>query len=174
MSYFDLSLVAIVIGFGLFGLWFGLVHTFGSLLGTAVGLFLASRYYEPMANWLASVTGWTGNFSKVLMFIIAFVLITRLVGFVFWILEKTLGIFTKLPFIRGFNHLLGALFGVFEGIILIGASLYFIARFPLGQNFMNSLGSSNLAPVLVNPVKILMPVIPDAIKFLQSTVQSIF
>jgi len=173
MSYFDVALLCIVGGFGLFGLWFGLIHTLGSLLGTFVGLFLASRYYELLASWLASLTGWSGNFSKVLMFIFAFVIITRLVGFVFWIVERVLRVFTKLPFLRGLNHLLGMAFGLVEGIILVGVSLFFIVRFPLGQSFMNALGNSVVAPYLTKPISILMPLIPDAIKFLQSTVKSI-
>jgi len=108
------------------------------------------------------------------MFIIAFVLISRLVGLVFWLIEKALSFITKLPFIRSLNHLMGAIFGVIEGSIIVGVSLYFIVRFPLGNTFMNALGHSSIAPYLVKPVKIMLPLIPDAIKYLQSTVNSIF
>ena len=88
MPYFDIVLVVIIVLFGLFGLWFGLIHTLGSLAGMVVGVFLASRYYEVGANWLMSLTGWGDNFSKVLIFIIAFFVINRLVGLVFWIVIK--------------------------------------------------------------------------------------
>ncbi len=174
MSYFDFALVAIIAGFSLFGLWFGLIHTVGSFIGTFVGIYFSMRYYEPMANWLIHLTGWGGNFSKVLMFIVAFVIISRLVGLAFWLIEKLLSVVTKLPFIRSMNHLLGAIFGIFEGAVIVGVSLYFIARFPLGNNFMTAFQNSNIAPYLVKPVKIFMPLIPDAIKFLQSTVNTIF
>ena len=50
MSTFDIVLLVIIGGFGLFGLWFGIVHTLGSLLGTALGIFLASHYYGPVAD----------------------------------------------------------------------------------------------------------------------------
>ncbi len=173
MSFFDICLLIIVGGFGLFGLWFGLIHTIGSLLGTLVGLYLAARFYEPMANWLMNLTGWSGNFSKVLMFIIVFVIITRLVGFIFWLIGKILGIVTKLPFVSGLNHFLGLIFGLFEGVIIVGVSLYFIVRFPVGVKFMTALSISKIAPYIVKPVNTLAPLIPDAIKFLQSTVKSI-
>ena len=75
MSYFDFALVAIIAGFSLFGLWFGLVHTIGSFIGTFVGIYLSMRYYEHMANWLMGITGWSGNFTKVLMFILDNILI---------------------------------------------------------------------------------------------------
>lgn len=173
MSFFDISLIALLAGFSLFGLWFGLIHTLGSLAGTLVGLYLAMRFYEPMANWLMNLTGWSGNFSKVLMFILAFIIITRLVGFIFWLVEKVLHIFTKLPFMKGLNHLLGLVFGFAEGIIVVGISLYFIARFPLSQSFMDAFNNSVVAPYLVKPIKILLPLVPDAVKYLQSTVTSI-
>ncbi|MFH1789448.1 MAG: CvpA family protein [bacterium] len=174
MSYFDIAIICIIAAFGLFGLWFGLVHTIGSLIGTLLGLFLASRYYAHLADWLINITGWSTNFSKVLMFIVSFIIIARLVGLIFWIIERALGIITKLPFIRGLNHLLGALFGVIEGTIVIGVSIYFISRFPLSFGFMESLANSSMAPLVVQPVKLLLPLIPTAIKFLQSTIISIF
>ncbi len=174
MSYFDIILLALIAGFGLFGLWFGLVHAVFSLIGTFLGLFVASRFYEQMGNWLMNLIGWSNNFSKVLMFIIAFVLIARLVSVGFWLIEKVLGIVTKLPVISGLNHLLGGLFGLIEGVLVIGVCIYFIARFPVGQGFMDLVSNSQVAPSLVKPVKILMPLIPDAVKFLQSTVKNIF
>ena len=173
MVYFDIILLALIAGFGLFGLWFGFVHAVFSLIGTFVGLYFATRFYEPMAGWLMGVTGWSNNFSKVLVFVIAFVLIARLVSVLFWLIEKVLGIITKLPVISGLNHLLGGLFGLFEGILVIGVCIYFIARFPISQDFMNLVNNSTVAPYLVQPVKILMPLIPDAVKLLQSTVKSI-
>ena len=173
MIYFDIILLVLIAGFGMFGLWFGFVHAVFSLIGTFVGLYFASRFYEPMANWLMGLTGWSNNFSKVLMFIIAFVLIARLVSILFWLVEKVLGVITKLPIISGLNHLLGGLFGLFEGVFVIGVCIYFIARFPVGPWFMNLVSNSIVAPYLVQPVKILLPLIPDAVKLLQSTVKSV-
>ena len=130
MSLFDLILLIIIGGFALFGLWFGLVHTLGSLLGTILGVYLASRYYQPFAEWLIQTTGWGANISKVIVFIIAFIIINRLVGLVFYVIDRALSVITKLPFISGINRLLGLAFGLFEGILVVGIVLYFIARFP--------------------------------------------
>lgn len=173
MSYLDIILLALIAGFGLFGLWFGLVHSIFSLIGTLIGLFIASRFYEQMGNWLMGITGWSGNFSKVLMFIIAFILIAKLVSVGFWLVEKILGLVTNLPVISGLNHLLGGLFGLIEGVIIIGVCFYFIARFPVSQNFMNQVANSQVIPYTTQSVKILLPLIPDAVKYLQSTVNSI-
>lgn len=173
MPLFDIIILIILIGFALFGLWFGLVHTIGSLIGTAFGVFLASRYYEPLANWIINFTSWNQNYVKVIIFILTFILITRFVGFIFWIMEKVLLIFTRLPFIHGLDKLLGMVFGVMEGAIVIGISLFFISRFPISLTFMNGLEHSQLAPPLVRLASILIPLFPEALRLLRSTVENL-
>lgn len=173
MSLFDIVLLVIITGFALFGLWFGLVHTLGSLIGTAFGVYIASRYYGAVANWIIGFTHWDQNYVKVIIFIVSFVLITRLVGFIFWVMEKFLTIFTRMPFIHGLDRLLGGLFGVLEGAVVIGVSLYFIARFPISLSFMDGLAHSQVAPPLVSIASILVPLFPEALRLLKSTVDNL-
>ncbi|OGH88158.1 MAG: hypothetical protein A3J93_00245 [Candidatus Magasanikbacteria bacterium RIFOXYC2_FULL_42_28] len=173
MPYFDIGLIIIIGIFGLIGLAFGLVQTLGSLLGMILGVFIAARYYEVGAEWITSFTGWGGNFPKVLIFIIAFVIINRLVGLVFWLINKILSIVTRLPFISSINRLLGLVFGVLEGAIGLGIILYFVARFPLGETFMGALGASRIVPILVHMAGVLMPLVPEGLRILQSTIESL-
>lgn len=170
MSIFDLSLVIIIGGFTLFGLWFGLIHTLGSLVGTIAGAYLASRYYEPMAGWLIKITGWPQNTARVIMFIVAFIIIARLVGFAFWIVDKVLSIITKLPFIKSINKILGGFLGFFEGFFTIGLMIYFVERFPLSEKIMTMLAHSQIAPYASKMANLIMPLLPDALKLLKSTV----
>jgi len=173
MSLFDIILLCIIGGFGLFGLWFGLIHTLGSLVGTALGVYLASHYYEAVADWLIRITGWGQNFSRVLIFALTFILVNRLVGLAFWIVDKILSIITRLPFISSLNRLLGLVFGVLEGVIVLGIIFYFVAKFPLGTQFMDALGKSQVVPYAVKTASILWPLLPDAIKVLQSTIKGL-
>jgi len=167
LSYFDLALVLIIGGFGLFGLWFGIVHTIGSLVGTVAGVYLAGIFYEPVANWLINTTGWGANFSKVLIFIIVFFIINRLVGLGFWIIDKILSFFTHLPFIRSLDRLLGMVFGLLEGVLGLGIIFFFINKFPLGETFMGWFAGSKIVPSLVKVASILWPLLPDALKMIQ-------
>lgn len=173
MSIFDIVLLVIISSFALFGLWFGLVHTLGSLIGTAFGVYLASRYYEHAANWVIGFTGWGQNYVKVIIFVVTFLLITRLVGFVFWVMEKFLTIFTRMPFIHGLDRIMGAIFGAFEGAIVVGVTLFFISRFPISLTFMAGLEHSQLAPPLVKLASILLPLFPEALRLLRSTVDNL-
>ena len=171
MSLLDVILIIIIASFGLFGLWFGLIHTLGSLLGTILGVFLATRYYETAANWLMNITGWQPNFSKVIIFIIVFFLINRLVGLAFWLMNKILGFLTKLPFISGINRFLGMLFGALEGAIGLGMIFYFIGKYPLAEYFMQYLGESFLIPHLVSLAAVLLPFVPEALKAIESSIE---
>jgi membrane protein required for colicin V production len=170
MGLFDVILLIIIGGFAMFGFWFGLIHTLGSLLGTLLGAYLASRYYEPMADWLINVTGWGENVSSVVMFIIAFIIINRLVGFGFWVVDKMTSVITNLPFIKGINRFLGLAVGIFEGMITIGLILYFIDKVPLSEFVMDHISSSIVAPYTVSMAEILLPLLPDALKMLEGTV----
>lgn len=170
MSLFDIILLIVIAGFAMFGFWFGLIHTLGSLLGTVFGAYLASRYYEPMADWLMGITGWSGNTAKVLMFVIAFIIINRLVGLIFWLVEKTTNFITHLPFIRGLNRFLGLLFGALEGLITLGLIFYFIERIPLADKYMGWLATSVVAPYCSVLAGILIPLLPEALKILKSSI----
>ncbi len=170
MSIFDISLLVIIGGFGLFGLWFGLIHTIGSLLGTVLGAFLASRYYMPMAAWLTSITGWEGNVPEVVMFVIAFIIINRIVGFAFWIVDRMFKVVTVLPFMNSLNRLLGIIAGIFEGAVTLGLILFFIERFPLSEKIMEQMATSVVSPILVKVAGVLLPLLPSALKVLESSV----
>lgn len=170
MPFIDVVLLVIIFGFALFGLWFGLVHTVGSLMGTIAGAYLASRWYEPFANMVIDITGWDVNLSRVLVFILAFLIINRLVGFAFWIVDKVLSVFTHMPFIRSIDRLLGLFVGIFEGLLTVGLIIYFIERFPLAAPFMERLADSRVAPYTASFAEYLLPLLPDALRALRSSV----
>jgi len=173
MSLFDLVLILIIAGFGLFGFWVGFVHALGSLVGTILGVYLASHYYTPVADWLIQTTGWGGNFPKVLVFILAFVIINRLVGLAFYFIDKVLSIVTRLPFISSINRLLGLLFGILEGALVLGIVFYFINKFPLGPQFMTSLGNSKVAPYVIGFASFLWPLIPGWLTSLNNSLKNL-
>ncbi len=170
MLMIDIILLVIIGGFAMFGFWFGFVHTLGSMVGTLVAVYLASRYYEPLADWLISITGWGDNAANVLMFIVAFVIIARLVGIVFWFIDKFLSIVTKLPLISTFNRVFGIALGLFEGMLTIGIVIYFIERFPLTDGIMQSIAQSEIAPYTTKVASLLLPLVPEGIKLLESSV----
>ena len=170
MILFDLILILILGGFVLYGLWFGLINTLGVLVGTIAGAFLAARWYEPVADWTGFLFGGHTNLAKVVCFLILFIIINRLVGLVFWLIDKIFSFFKIIPFLSTINRLLGAVFGFLEGALVLGLTLFVAEKYPLGDWFITSLADSKIAHYFISVGKILMPLLPEVLKQIKELV----
>ncbi len=112
------------------------------------------------------ITGWEGNVAKVVMFILAFLIINRLVGVVFWLIGKSTDVVTKLPLIGSLNRILGLALGFFEGVVTIGVILYFVEQYPVSENIMSAISLSEVAPYAIGTAAILLPLVPEVLKAL--------
>ncbi len=164
MILFDLILILILGGFVLYGLWFGLINTLGVLVGTIAGAFLAARWYEPVADWAGFLFSGHENLAKVVCFLILFIIINRLVGLVFWFIDKIFSFLKIIPFLGTINRLLGAVFGFLEGSLVLGLTLFVAEKYPLGDWFTTSLADSKIADYFITVGKILMPLLPEVLK----------
>jgi membrane protein required for colicin V production len=171
MSIFDVTLVVILAGFVFYGLFFGLIRTFGTFAGVLVGAFLASRFYLPVASWLNSFFFGYANLGKVLVFILLFSLFNRLTGFVFYLIEKAFNLISIIPFLKTFNRLAGAILGFLTGSLILGLILYVASRYAfIGNWFGDNLVSSKIAPFLLQVANFLLPLLPEMLKKLQSLI----
>ncbi|OIO20163.1 MAG: hypothetical protein AUJ37_00995 [Candidatus Magasanikbacteria bacterium CG1_02_41_34] len=170
MGLFDIVLLIIIAVFAMFGIWFGFIHTLGSLLGTVVGAYVSSRYYLWLATWITHITGWSDNLSNVIALTIVFVVANRVIGFLFWLIERFFHPLSSLPFIGSINRFLGLVLGFFEGMITLGLIFYFIDKFPVGDIFMGWVSASVVVPYTLHSAEILLPLLPDAITQLKSTI----
>jgi uncharacterized membrane protein required for colicin V production len=156
MPLFDLALIIIICGFAFFGLFFGLIHTLGSLLGTILGLWTASQYTDDILKWISLQN--TGSAGKVIAFILVFIISSRLVGLVFWLLEKLFGFLKFIPFAKSLNRLFGFIFGLTEGVIVMAVILYFVKLYIPSSLVINDwINQSQVAPYLFQ--------VMDTIKF---------
>lgn len=167
MFLVDLILVVIVGLFVLFGFLFGLVHTLGSLVGSVLGTVLASRLIEPAFERFGSFLG-GGAIAKIVLFIVIFILISRVIGLLFWVVEKVLGIFAMVPFASTFNRLLGAAFGFVEGIIVVGVVLFFALQYLPNDAVRAALEQSNVATYLLAITAAIQVMYPEATKAIAS------
>jgi len=153
----------------MFGLWFGLIHTLGSVVGTFGGAFFAGLGYDALANWLTQVFG-NPNLMKIFAFIFIFIIFNRLIGFGFYVLDKIFNFLTFVPFLKTINRLLGGVLGFFEGILVIGLSLFIISRFPVSDWFTQVLQVSSLAPWFIAVSVILQLMLPELLRQLKSVI----
>lgn len=169
MAIFDLVLLILLGGFVLFGLWFGFIHTLGSLLGIIAGAWVAGHYYTAVADWGAFMWG-GGDWGKVIAFILILILVNRLVGLLFYILDRAFEFITIIPFLSSINRLAGAVLGFLEGAFTLGLILFFLARYPINDWFTGALQSSTIAPWLVGMAQVLAPLLPELLRQLQSVI----
>lgn len=171
MSYFDIALLVVVAGFVFNGLSKGLIRLLGNIVGLIIGAFIASRFYLQFYQWSHSFFGGRDSLGKVISFIVVFIVVTMLVDWVFVLLEKVFNLISIIPFTKTINRLLGGALGLLEGSLFIGLILFVVSRYAwIGSLFGDKLVSSQVAPFFLKVVKIVMPVLPEALKALQSLI----
>ncbi|OGL73795.1 hypothetical protein A3C96_03830 [Candidatus Uhrbacteria bacterium RIFCSPHIGHO2_02_FULL_60_10] len=168
MSTVDFVILVLLGGFVLSGLWFGLIHMIGSIVGLFAGAFVASRFYEPAAQVLVPFLGGNLNLARLVGFFLVFVLATRLCGLGFWLLEKAYNFFAVIPGMKLMNRFLGAIFGLIEGTFVIGLAVFFASRFPYSEAFTTALQGSALARPVLAVGSLLAPLLPAALKAAQT------
>ncbi|MFA6410406.1 MAG: CvpA family protein [Candidatus Buchananbacteria bacterium] len=170
LTILDLILILVLFLFIAFGFALGLVETIGALVGVILGAWAAGAYYEPMGAWLEPFLLGNGNLARIVAFILVFTIINRLIGLVFWFVNKIFNVVTLIPFTKSLNRFLGAILGLLEGVLVLGLILYFVSRFISADWLISVLASSKMAIILIDISSILTPLLPELLKQLKSVI----
>lgn len=170
MTFLDLILVLSVFAFVMAGLWFGLIHSLGAVIGMVLSVLVAGRNYEAWAMATKGLFFGNENLARVVMFLLILILVNRLIGLVFWVIEKVFKIVAIVPFMKTFNALLGGALGFIEGVMVVGGALYIAARYPITAQFAETLSASAVGLWLVKAFGLFAPLLPEAIRTLKSIV----
>ncbi len=146
--FVDVVLLVIIGAFVLFGLFFGFLHTLGSLIGSIVALFLADRLIDPALHSFGFIFG-GGSAAKVVLFFILFLLISRAVGLVLWLVGRLWGVVSWIPFAKSIDRLVGGLFGLLEGIVVVGFVLFYAMQILPPTTLRSVLETSMMAKYLL-------------------------
>ena len=142
MNAIDVAILVVLAVLLLKGLWLGLIQELCGLAGLGVGTVLAVRFHASLAEsllawanlppWLASAACFTLLFLVTLLF--------------FALLGLVLSRFLKLVFLGGFNRVLGGLFGLVQGVLVLALILYGLS---VTDWFKETRQASRLAPPFV-------------------------
>jgi membrane protein required for colicin V production len=168
MNIVDIVILSMLGAFVLAGFWFGVIHMVGAIVGFFFGVWSAGHYYVSAGNWLAPYLGGNANLAKLIAFVFIFLIITRLFGLLMGIVNKIFKIIAIIPFLKTFNHLLGAAVGLLEGTLVLGLVIYFAAKYPINATFEMALRNSQLSHVFNSVGGLMSPLLPQAIKVMQS------
>lgn len=148
MVLIDIIILIIVIGFVFLGLAMGLAKMIGSILGTIIGLFVAATFSPAVFEAYGHLLG-GGVFAEIGVFIILFIIASKLIGVLLWIVGKLFDIFAWIPLAGMFNRLLGGLLGFFEAAIAICGILYFATQHISAEILLPILESSAISQLLI-------------------------
>jgi len=167
-TIFDLILLLILFLFIAFGFALGLVQTIGALIGVVVGSWLAGQWYEPVGEWLTPILLGHATAAKIVAFILVFTLVNRLIGLVFWFINKIFNLISIIPFTKSLNRLLGAVLGLLEGTLSLGIILYFASQITISDWWLGIINDSQVASLLMMAAGILTPLLPKILKQIKS------
>lgn len=167
-TLFDLILVAVIMVSVGFGYALGLIQSIGALVGVVVGGWLAGLYYESFSTWLSQYIPGGVAVSSIVAFIILFTIINRLIGLIFYVLDRVYHILTFIPFVKGINRIGGGVIGFLEGVLGLGLMLYFVSRFAFSEWLTEIMTQSRIANALVDVGGLLSPLLPDLLNQLKS------
>lgn len=150
----DWALLAVLALSLLVGLWRGLVFEVLSVLGWVAAFFLAQWFAPDVAAWLPMA-----SLSQPTRYAAAFVLTFVVAVFVAGLLASTVRKMVAAVGLRPVDRLLGAVFGVVRGLVLLLAVAVAIDMTPLKDSpwWQESTG----APMLSAALKGLKPALPE-------------
>ncbi len=142
MNWIDIVILLVLAVLLAKGLWLGLIHEVCTLTGLAGGAYLAMHYRAPLgqifAEWLKLSPELLNKLAAALLFLATLVTCV--------LLGLVLSRCVKLLFLGGFNRVLGGLFGLIQGVLLLTFILYGTSR----TNWLReSLQGSRLAPPFI-------------------------
>lgn len=125
MPIIDIILIILIAAFAVHGLWFGFIRTLGNGVGLIVGAIVAGQYTGLAVGYLGFLFAGNTTVASIVLFLLILLITQRLVGFVFWIIDRFFGFLKWLPFVGFINRLLGGILGLAEGLVLVGVGVYF-------------------------------------------------
>ncbi len=166
-----MNFIDILLGFGLGfaaykGIKNGLFVEFASLISFFVGIFMAIKFSNAVANTLATSVSWSPKTTRVAAFIFTLIAVVIIIH----LLAKVFSKMSSFLFMGWLNKLGGAIFGILKVTLLLGVLLNLVLKLNINNALIskeNQNESFLLTPVLKTS-DVLLPVLTDWFKDLKN------
>ena len=142
MGLVDILILVILGIFLLKGILRGLLREVCTLLGLLCGGLLAFYLHVPLSQWALETFGWPSQLCVILSFLLVFLLTVMIFGALGYLLNR----FVTLTLMTGLNRVLGAVFGLAQGVVLLSLILFGLSAADLPGDLSTQLKSAELAP----------------------------
>jgi len=160
MSTIDIILVVFLFYFAFRGFSSGFVVSIATLIGLVLGFYAASHFSEFTANWLQHDMGLKSGNTRLIAYIVTFVIVVVLI---FW-MGRLLTNMLKTVGLGIVNRLAGAVFGIAKGLLIASLLFLLIARIDPKESLISP--TNKKESKLYKPVSSIAPaVIPWVQKY---------
>lgn len=118
MIIIEILVIIVFLAFIANGYKAGAIETLGRVIGAIAG-FVFARASAMKAVGILSLF-MKPHWAYLISFLVIFLVVDTLVGWLFRTADSLLKIFTRLPILRQINSYLGGIFGFLEGVVVIG------------------------------------------------------
>ncbi len=163
---FDVFILIVLLLFVLWGAAVGIVGMVGNVLGLVAGIVLGGRYYIILADFVNKIfPKFNDQLVNVIAFIVVLAIISKLVSIAVNLIFKVVSI---IPFAKTINRLVGGFVGLLGGILVAGAVVFMLSRYPFTPWIKEALILSQFSPTLLLFFKPLTILLPSVLKQLKS------
>ncbi len=155
MNWLDITIIVSLAIPAMIGLQRGLTRTLLPLIGVALGIFLAGRYYGPLSDSLLSWLG-SPSQSKIVAFVVILVLVIVATMLLASLINKSL----SLVFLGWVDRLGGAGFGLATGALLVSASLAVVTKFEF-LGIQDTVTDSGFAAFFLDRFPMVLALLPE-------------
>ena len=167
MNWVDVTILTAIIASLLMGLYWGLIRQVAATLGLVLSIWVAGRFYQNVADFLHPPSGGgligDANMAKIVAYVGIVIVVSVGIGTVSGILRAVL----NLIFLGWLDHLLGAVLGVIQMLLLMEVFLV-VATVLYVPGLSDTVRSSQLAGIMLRPLFALIePLLPPEFQFLK-------
>ncbi len=152
MNWLDIVILIILAVNVFIGLKTGLIKMVISLAGLILGIFLAGRFYQTLADKLTFIS--SDKAASVVAYIIILLVVMIVAAIIAWLLSKIISAIM----LGWLNHIGGAVFGLIVAGIFIGAILAIWAKYGNGGN---TISHSFLGAFLLDKFPLVLALLPS-------------
>lgn len=160
MSTLDIVLLVVILFCGLLGIYWGVIRQVLSLVGLLAGIALAGRYGGRVADSLSSFVT-SDMIAQVLGFVVVLIAVSASASLLATLLRRFVG----LLFLGWLDHLIGGVLGLVQGALICAVILLFAAISPSVSLTGTLLGSRVAAPLVRVAGVVLLPFLPQPVRF---------
>jgi uncharacterized membrane protein required for colicin V production len=123
-----------------------------------------------VAGWFTAYLQMPAIWSRVLAFIVIFLVVGKIVSLIFKLLDRLFKILSIIPFTKTLNRLAGLVLGAIEALLILSVLIFLLSRYSLDPRIDEALKQSKFAPVIVKFIFPLWPLLPEMIKKIKAII----